>query len=680
MSSYLDMVNSPEHVKKLKPDQLVELAAEMRNEIVTKVANCGGHLASNLGIVDLTIALHWVFETPKDKFLWDVSHQVYAHKLLTGRKDRFHTIRQTGGLSGFALRSESEHDCFGAGHAGTALSAALGMAVARDKRGSNENVVAIFGDAALTNGISFEALNNIASSTKKFIAILNDNKWSIDRNVGAVSNFLNRLLMRPTFNKLQREFERWLNKLPDQHASRVRRISSKAGEAFKLAVTSISIRPNEGQALPSTENQQDYNVDGKGGGGTSSSFFEDLGFKYLGPMDGHDIPTLIRALEFARESDSPIVLHVITTKGKGYEPAMTQPTRFHGIGPYNPEDGLAIKSKTPTPPSWQKVFGDTMLKLCKRDEKIVGITAAMPSGTGLDILARERPQQYIDVGIAEEHAVVFASAMATMGFHPVVAIYSSFMQRAFDCVMHDATLQSLPVVFCMDRAGLSPNDGPTHHGVFDISFLRPLPNLILMSPRNEDELQDMLYTATRLNQPAAIRYPRGPAEGVPVKETPSALEIGKGEVVKSWDKTEGRKIAIFALGNMNSMALKAAEALSQEGYETAVIDPRFIKPLDEQLTLFYAQNADLLVTVEDHMLQGGYGSAVLELLSNHSIQVPVIRIGWPDKFVEHATTTEELQNKYGLNVETILEKVKRHFSDAEGQSHKQFKIYGASPL
>ena len=524
MSCYLDMVNSPEHVKKLKPDQLVELAAEIRNEIVTKVANSGGHLASNLGIVDLTIALHWVFETPKDKFLWDVSHQVYAHKLLTGRKDRFHTIRQTGGLSGFALRSESEHDCFGAGHAGTALSAALGMAVARDKRGTDENVVAIFGDAALTNGISFEALNNIASNTKNFIAILNDNKWSIDRNVGAVSNFLNRLLMRPTFNKLQREFERWLGKLPDQHASLAKRISSKAGEAFKLAVTSISIRPNEEQPLHgrlSAENLQDYNVDGKGGGGTSSSFFEDLGFKYLGPMDGHDIPTLIRALEFARESDSPIVLHVITTKGKGYEPAMTQPSHFHGVGPYNPADGLAIKSNTPAvAPSWQKVFGDSMLKLCKRDEKIVGITAAMPGGTGLDILARERPQQYIDVGIAEEHAVVFASAMATMGYHPVVAIYSSFMQRAFDCVMHDAALQSLPVVFCMDRAGLSPNDGPTHHGVFDISFLRPLPNIVLMAPRNEDELQDMLYTATRLNQPAAIRY-RGPRWGVPIKEMPT---------------------------------------------------------------------------------------------------------------------------------------------------------------
>ena len=675
MSRYLDMVNMPEHVKKLTPEQLVALASEIRTEIVQVVANNGGHLASNLGVVELTLALHSVFETPKDKFLWDVSHQIYVHKLLTGRKERFATIRRTGGLSGFALRSESEHDCFGAGHAGTALSAALGMAVARDKRGTDENVIAIFGDAALTNGISFEALNNIASSTKKFIAILNDNKWSIDRNVGAIASYLNRLLMRPTFNKLQKEFERWLSKLPDQHANLAKRISTKTGEAFKLAVTSISMRPNETQIAPVfPDDMEDPEVGDTGGkgGSASSSFFEDMGFKYLGPMDGHDIPTLIRALQFAKECDSPIVLHIITTKGKGFEPAMLQPSRFHGTGPYDPTDGHAIKPNKPVPPTWQKVFGDTMYKICQSDKKVVGITAAMPNGTGLDLLERELPDQYIDVGIAEEHAAIFAAGMATMGYHPVVAVYSTFMQRAFDCIMHDAALQRLPVVYCMDRAGLSANDGPTHHGLFDISFLRPLPNMILMTPRNEDEFQDMIYTATRQNLPVAIRYPRGCAEGVDIKETPVLLEIGKGEVIQEWEKNNAPKIVLFGLGNMNSMAVQAAEELSLRGYNTAVIDPRFIKPLDEELTLFYGREADLVITIEDHVIKGGYGAAVLEFLNDHDIHTPIVRIGWPDKFVEHASTPDELRSKYGLSVETIFEKVTLHFQKLNKIPERQF--------
>lgn len=664
MSRYLDMINTPEHVKKLKIDQLIALASEIRTEIIQGVAHSGGHLASNLGVVELTIALHRVFDTPKDKFLWDVSHQVYVHKLLTGRKDRFHTIRQTGGLSGFALRSESEHDCFGAGHAGTALSAALGMAVARDKRGTDENVIAVFGDAALTNGISFEALNNIACNTKRFIAVLNDNKWSIDRNVGAVANFLNNLLMKPGFNKLQKEFEKWLGMLPGQPGNLARRISTKAGEAFKLAVTSISMHPNDGEkALIVPKNEHGEDTDGRGGS-AHSSFFEELGFKYLGPIDGHDLPTLIRTLEFAKECDSPIVLHVITTKGKGYEPAMAQPTRFHGTGPYDPEDGHSLGPGKPTAPNWQKVFGESLLKLCKANEKIIGITAAMPNGTSLDILEKQLPSQYIDVGIAEEHAVVFASAMATMGFHPVVAIYSSFMQRAFDCIMHDAALQSLPVVFCMDRAGLSANDGPTHHGIFDISFLRALPNMILMSPRNEDELQDMLFTATRQNTPVAIRYPRGAAEGVSIKENPVELEIGKGEVVKDWDSSSnGKKIALFGLGNMNSLALEISDQLVKLGYNTAVLDPRFIKPLDATMTKRYGSEAELVVTVEDHVRRGGYGSAVLEFLNDNDITTHVMRIGWPDKFVEHASSAGELRAKYGLSSSSVVEKVNQFFAN-----------------
>jgi len=647
MSRYIDMVDHPSHVKKLTLEQLLQLASELRHELITKLAKNGGHVGPNLGVVELTIALHYVFSTPQDKFVWDVSHQSYVHKLLTGRKNRFHTIRTTDGLNGFSLRSESEHDCYGAGHAGTALSAALGMCAARDQRGSDENVVCIFGDAALTNGISFEGLNNIAHTTKRFIGILNDNEWSIAKNVGAISAYLNKLITSPHYNNFQKEMERWLQRVPK--GSLAVKLGHKAEEAIKSAVASVALRQNPVQ------------VEGDGRGGYGSSLiFEEMGLRYLGPIDGHNLPVLISALEFAKASQYPVVLHVLTQKGKGYEAALKQPEKFHGLGPYDPVTGATPEIKPGTPPNYQDVFGAAMVRLCQKDNSIVGITAAMPSGTGLKILEKAMPNRYYDVGIAEEHAVLFAAGMATMGFHPVVAIYSTFLQRAYDCIIHDVALQDLPVIFCMDRAGLSANDGPTHHGLFDIAYLRCVPNVIAMAPSNEDELVDMMFTATHEKHPVFIRYPRGAAEGVPIKTQPRLIEIGKAEVTRNF-AGNGRKIALFGLGNMHRMASQAAAELAADGFDCAVINPRFTKPLDAGTTEFFGRAAELVVTLEDHVLPGGYGASVLELFSEKRITVPLVRIGWPDQFIEHATTVDYLRQKYGLTVANVVAQVKAQF-------------------
>jgi 1-deoxy-D-xylulose-5-phosphate synthase len=639
------------HVKKLTLEQLQQLAEEVRHELITVLAKNGGHLGPNLGVVELTLALHRVFTTPKDKFLWDVSHQIYVHKLLTGRKGRFATIRSTGGLSGFALRSESEHDCYGAAHAGTALSAALGICAARDQRGSDENVVAIFGDAALTNGISFEAMNNIAHTTKKFIGILNDNEWGIAKNVGAISNYLNRLITHPSYNKLARDFERFMRRLPKGELAL--KLAHKAEEGFKGALTDVGLQPSA----------SGMEVDGRGGYG-SSLIFEEMGLRYLGPIDGHNLPLLISTLEFAKTCDQPIVIHVLTQKGKGYEAALKNPEKFHGLGPYDVATGATLPVKAGTPPNWQDVFGQAMVRLCQKDNSIVGITAAMPSGTSLKLLEKAMPNRYYDVGIAEEHAVLFACGMATMGFHPVCAIYSTFLQRAYDCIVHDAALQDLPVIFCMDRAGLSAQDGPTHHGLFDISYVRSVPNCIAMAPKDEDELVDMMFTATHERHPTFIRYPRGPAMGVPIKEQPRLIEIGKAEVIQSFSNNGGHKVALFPLGNMMPLGSKVAAQLATEGYDVAVINPRFIKPLDAGVTEFYARAADVVVTMEDHVLMGGYGSAILELLNEKRLHAPVIQIGWPDHFIEHASTVEDLRQKYGLTVENTVAKVRAEFANA----------------
>lgn len=645
MSRYLDMIQSPVHVKKLTMDQLHLLADEIRHELITVLAKNGGHLGPNLGVVELTVALHRVFSTPTDKFVWDVSHQIYVHKLLTGRRDRFHTIRTTDGLNGFALRSESEHDCFGAGHAGTALSAALGMCAARDQKKGNESVVCIFGDAALTNGISFEALNNIGHTTKKFIAILNDNEWSIAKNVGAVSGYLNKLITHPSYNKLAKDFEKFLLRLPKGNVAL--KLAHKAEEGFKGAISDVGMKQRN---VPETS-------DGRGGFG-NPILFEEMGLRYLGPIDGHNLPLLIQTLEFAKSCDHPIVIHVLTQKGKGFEAALKYPEKFHGLGPYDVKTGETPAAKPGTPPNYQDVFGQTMVKLCRKDNTVIGITAAMPSGTGLKHLEKAMPERYYDVGIAEEHAVIFAAGMATMGFHPVCAIYSTFLQRAYDCIHHDVCLQDLPVIFCMDRAGLSANDGPTHHGLFDIAYLRCLPNVVAMAPKNEDELQDMMFTATLQKHPTFIRYPRGTAEGVPIKEQPALLEIGKAEVVQNFSSQGGRKIALFGLGNMNSVARQAATKLAEEGYDVAVVNPRFTKPLDAGTHEFFARSADVVVTMEDHALMGGYGSAVLELLSEKGVTTPVLRIGWPDQFIEHATSQDELRRRYGLTAENVVAKTK----------------------
>jgi 1-deoxy-D-xylulose-5-phosphate synthase len=665
MSRFLDMVDDPSHVKKLTLEQLLQLAEEIRQELITKLAEHGGHLGPNLGVVELSIALHRVFSTPKDKFVWDVSHQSYVHKLLTGRKSRFHTIRTTRGLNGFSLRTESEHDCYGAGHAGTALSAALGIAAARDRLGADENVVCIFGDAALTNGISFEALNNIAHTTRRFIGVLNDNEWSIAKNVGAIAGYLNKLITSPRYNRLQKDFIHWLKRLPKGHYAL--KLGQKAEEAVKAAVSGMTLEP----AAVSLDEQADS--DGRGGYG-SSLIFEELGLRYLGPVDGHNLPLLISTLEFARTCDHPIVIHVLTKKGKGYDAALKHPERFHGVGPYDVVTGASPVAKPGTPPTYQEVFGQTMVRLCQRDNRLVGITAAMPSGTGLKALEKALPDRYYDVGIAEEHAVLFAAGMATMGYHPVVGIYSTFMQRAFDCIVHDVALQDLPVILCMDRAGLSANDGPTHHGLFDIAFLRCVPNLICMAPKDEDEFVDMMFTATHQQHPVAIRYPRGQGEGVVIKDQPRLLEIGKAEVIQTFTRGGNPKIALVSYGNTLSLARAAASRLLGEGFDCALINARFVKPLDEETIAFFGQASDAVVTLEDHVLQGGFGSAVLEWFNQRGLSTPLIRVGWPDRFIEHATTVEELREQYGLTAEAITARVKAHFVQAPAVSRPALAI------
>lgn len=650
MNRYLDMVDDPSHVKKLTADQLLVLAQEIRQELVRVLSKNGGHLGPNLGVVELSLALHSVFDTPKDKFIWDVSHQTYVHKLLTGRKNRFDTIRTTDGLNGFALRTESEHDCYGAAHAGTALSAALGIAAARDIKGGDEHVVAIFGDAALTNGISFEALNNIAQTTRKFIGILNDNEWSIAKNVGAISSYLNKLITHPRYNQLLKDFEKWVKFLPKGDLAL--QLGHKAEEAVKGLVSQASLKPNERVA----------DSDGRGGFG-NSLIFEEMGIRYLGPLDGHNLPLLISSLEYAKTCDHPVVIHVVTQKGKGFEAARKFPEKFHGLGPFDAETGATPDPKPGSAPVWQSVFGDAMVKLCQKDSTLVGITAAMPSGTGLKALETKMPERYFDVGIAEEHAVIFAAGMATMGFRPVCAIYSTFLQRAYDCIIHDVALQKLPVIFCMDRAGLSPQDGPTHHGMFDIAYLRCVPDIISMAPTHEDELVDMMFTSTHQKLPCFIRYPRGSAEGVTIKDQPALLEVGKAEVVQGFEGNKGTRIALFGLGNMMNPAKKMALQLREEGYDVALINPRFIKPLDEGTHVYFGAGSDLVVTLEDHVLPGGYGSSVIETFNDHRVTTPIVRFGWPDQFIEHGSSVDDLRRRYGLLPDQMLQTIRTFLAE-----------------
>src|ERR1700712_3365504 len=495
MSSFLESIHSPADVKKLSLTELEGLAAEIRERLIVSVAKTGGHIGPNLGVVELTIAMHYVFDTPTDSFVFDVSHQAYVHKLLTGRENQFHTIRQPGGLNGFMLRTESEHDSYGAGHAGTALSAALGMAVARDMSGGDEHIVALAGDAAFTNGISFEALNNIAAQTKRMIIVLNDNEWSIDKNVGAIAEYFHKIATNPTYVSLHDRAAGLVEKFGGKAA---RHIARKAEEAAKGIV-------------------------GRG------MIFEEFGLSYYGPIDGHNLPTLIETFKFLKGQNKPVVLHALTQKGRGFQPAIDQQKKFHGLGAFDPETG---ETKAAGQKTYSEVFAESLTKLANTNDKVVAITAAMPNGTALDLFRPHHPTRYFDVGIAEEHAVIFAAGMATKGYKPFCAIYSTFLQRAYDQIVHDVCLQNLPVVFCMDRGGLSGDDGPTHHGVFDISYLRGVPNIIHMVPKDEDELADMMYTALQQPGPAAVRYPRGTGPGTTVKARPIALELGKAEVVE----------------------------------------------------------------------------------------------------------------------------------------------------
>ncbi|SNS90304.1 1-deoxy-D-xylulose-5-phosphate synthase [Granulicella rosea] len=613
MSTILETIESPADVKKLSIAELTTLAEEIRERLIVGVSKTGGHIGPNLGVVELTIAMHYCFDTPTDSFVFDVSHQAYVHKLLTGREKLFHTIRQPGGLNGFMLRTESVHDSFGAGHAGTALSAALGMAVGRDMAGGSEHIVALAGDAAFTNGVSFEALNNIAAQTKRMIVVLNDNAWSIDKNVGAIAEYFHKLTANPTYLNLHDRAAGLLERFGGKAA---RHVARRAEEAAKGIV-------------------------GRG------MLFEEFGISYYGPIDGHNLPLLIETFNFLKTLDRPVVLHAITQKGRGFQPALDKQKKFHGLGPYNPETGETTAAGQKT---YSEIFAESLTRLADRNDKVVAITGAMPNGTALDLFRPHHPDRYFDVGIAEEHAVIFAAGLATKGFKPYCAIYSTFLQRAYDMIIHDVCLQNLPVVFCMDRGGLSGDDGPTHHGLFDISYLRCVPNIIHMVPKDEDELADMMYTAMLHEGPSAIRYPRGTGPASVVKDQPVALPIGKAEVLK-----DGSDVAILALGGMMGEGKRLQTMLEAEGLSVALINPRFAKPIDRENAELYGRRCGLLITLEDHVLAGGYGSAVLETVSELELSTPVVRVGWPDDFIEHGKP-EALRAKYGLTAEGAMEK------------------------
>ena len=620
LPALLSEIKGPDDVKQLPSDKLADLCDEIRHTLIHSLSLTGGHLGPNLGVVELSVALHRVFDTPTDKFLFDVSHQGYVHKMLTGRADSIHTIRTPGGLNGFLLRTESEHDCYGAGHAGTALSAALGMASARDLKGDDNHVVAVAGDAAFTCGPTLEALNNVAESTKKLIVVLNDNEWSIDKNVGALAKYFNALQTHQTYAAVREKASEFVSKVGGET---VRKFAHKVERNTKNLI------------LPNV-------------------IFEKFGLRYYGPIDGHNLPLLIRTFKHLKEKNEPVILHIITEKGRGYEPALENPGKFHGLGTYKIEDGSTASGNFPT---YSEIFGKSVTNFAKKDPKITAITAAMPGGTKLEIFKKEIPERYFDVGIAEEHGALFACGHASQGLKPFFAVYSTFMQRAIDMIMHDMALQNLPVRLCMDRAGLSGDDGPTHHGLFDIGYLRAVPNIIHMQPINEDEFVDMLWTmASYEDGPTAIRYPRGTGIGATVKETPKLLEIGKGEVLQ-----DGQDIAIICLGHMYEIAVETKKKLEALGHSVAFINPRFIKPLDAQLIIEYATKCKVVLTLEDHVLKNGFGASVIELLNDSKVDTPVKRIGWPDEFIDHGKEAQ-LREKHNLTSDHGVQITSKHLN------------------
>ena len=621
VDSILEKIKQPNDLSLLDKTEITALAAEIRDRIIQVTSEKGGHVGPNLGVVELSIALHLSFDSPKDKICWDVSHQGYVHKLLTGRNNaKFDNIRNSNGLSGFLNRFESEHDAFGAGHAGTALSAALGMAIARDCQRQDHHVLAVAGDAAFTCGITLEALNNISANTKRLILILNDNEWSIAKNVGALSKYFNELITNPIYTKLHKDAGSVLTRVP--FGKQIIKLISKAKRDTKELLG-------------------------------PSSIFEKLGLRYIGPIDGHDIASLTNYLNFAKEADQPIILHVLTKKGKGYPAAQEEPEKWHGSGPFDKNSGKFIPSQKPKASKYQDVFGSSLTSLAKNDEKIVAITAAMPSGTGLSIFEKSIPERFFDVGIAEEHAVVLAAGMAAQGMKPVCAIYSTFLQRAYDPIIHDVCLQELPVTFCLDRAGLSPNDGPTHHGLFDLSYLRCIPNSIIMSPRNENEMQNMLVTAVNSGKPVFIRYPRGTGTGAKILNHPTEIEIGKAETIQS-----GESIAIWALGNFVETATAMAKEIETKfAFQPTVVDARFAKPIDEKLLNEHTRNHKLIISMEDNVLSGGFGASLLEWKAVNEINIPILRFGWPDKFIDHGDSVKALRKLHGLDDSTIQKEI-----------------------
>ena len=622
----LDTIQSPTDLKAIPRSELPRLAQEVREEIIEVVSTTGGHLATNLGIVELTIALHSVFDAPRDRIVWDTGNQAYAHKLFTGRREQFKTLRQLGGLSGFTRLEESPYDTFNAGHAGTSISAALGMVESRDRRGEDHKVIAVIGDGAMTAGLVYEGLNQAGALKRDLIVILNDNEMSISKNVGAISAYLSRIMTGPLYTKVKEETKRILATIP------------RIGEPLISAAHRVE-ESAKGLFVPGL-------------------LFEELGFLYVGPIDGHRFDHLFPTLENIKRLKGPILVHVITKKGKGYEPAEKNPISLHATAPFLRETGEA--KKRPQAPTYTKVFASTLIRLAKRDKRIVAITAAMPEGTGLGSFAEVMPDRFYDVGIAEQHAVTFAAGLAVSGSRPVVAIYSTFLQRAFDQILHDVCIQNLPVVFCLDRAGIVGEDGPTHHGVFDLGYLRILPNMVVMSPKDENELQHMLHTALKHPGPVAIRYPRGEGIGVPLDDRLLRIPIGRAELLRS-----GQDVALLALGSGVPPSLIAAQRLSDEGISATVVNARFAKPLDRVMITRLAKKHKYLVTVEEHVLSGGFGSAVLELLEEERVfSVPVKRIGIPDRFIEQGPQ-HILREQLGLTPEGIAQEVRAMVHEKE---------------
>ncbi|QYO66343.1 1-deoxy-D-xylulose-5-phosphate synthase [Leptolyngbya sp. 7M] len=625
---FLSEISSPADLRQLRIDDLQEVADEVRQFIIDTCSRVGGHTGASLGAVELAVAMHYVFDTPNDRLVWDVGHQAYAHKILTGRRDQLHTIKQLGGLSGFLRRDESEYDTFGAGHASTSLSAALGMAVARDRKGEDFHVCALIGDSSLAGGMAMEAINQAGHLKSRLIVILNDNGMSIAPAVGSLSGYLNRIKEAQSYQHLKEEIGDALESVPGIGGS-----LRRAAKSFKDAIAAA--------VLP-------------------GALVNELGFKYIGYVDGHNVPQLVRALEEAKKvDDGPVIVHALTTKGKGFPNPEKNYYAYHATGPFDPKTGLPYKSSKPAPPTYTQVFGETICELMEADPAIVALTAAMPDGTGIDKVLERFPDRAFDVGIAEQHAVTFCAGMACEGLKPVAAIYSTFLQRGFDQVIHDVCLQDLNVTFAMDRAGIVGADGPTHHGLLDIAYLRGYPNIILMAPKDEGEMRDMLLTAIEHPGPAALRYPRGNGVGADISAPPKKLQVGRAEVMR-----EGEGVAILALGSMVGPSIEAAERLAEKAINATVINARFVKPLDEQLITSLLETHGLIVTVEEAYLAGGFGSAVIELLESNGIQnaAKVIRLGVPDQIVTHGDP-KVLLAEFGLNAEGIAKRTADAYSE-----------------